>query len=54
MSKINDLIPVPQAIDATWEDWEQAIRWQASTIPGILMEEDTRPLPLELLPENKY
>lgn len=46
---------VPQALEATWSEWEDTVHWQHSTVPGLLMEEDTTmPLPLELLPETKY
>ncbi len=55
MKKItNDLIPVPEAVDSTWEEWEKVVHWSQTTIPGFLMEEPvTEPQPLELLPMEK-
>ena len=55
MSITNDLIPVPEAEDSTWEEWEKVSGWYETTIPGILMDEpSTDPVPLELLPVEKY
>lgn len=51
----NQAADVPEAQDSSWEEWEQTVQWQQSTVPGILMEEDTTmPLPLELLPLEKH
>jgi hypothetical protein len=54
----SNLIPVPEATDASWDDWEQATRWDQTTIPGILVEISFEPttdrMPLELLPLEKY
>ncbi len=46
-----DPIPIPEATEVGWEEWENEVHWLQSTIPGILMDEDsTMPLPLELMP----
>lgn len=49
-------VEVPDSEEATWEDWENVVRWQQTTIPGILLDESvpTQPLPLELLHPDKH
>lgn len=48
--------PVPQAEEATWEEWENTVSWSETTVPGIMTTWDapTLPLPLELLPLDKH
>lgn len=50
----NEIADVPEARDSTWEEWEQTVMWQQTTVPGLLLEEPTRPQPLELLPMDKH
>lgn len=49
-----EIAEVPKAQEASWHDWEQACRWSQTTIPGILYEDSTVPLPLELLDFDKH
>lgn len=41
---------IPEARDATWDEWVEAVMWNQTTIPGILLEEqETQPVPIDLL-----
>jgi len=54
LTDIREVAEIVEPEELTWEDWERAVEWQQSTIAGLLLEDSTMPLPLELLPVYKY